>query len=367
MDTSNISSRNLRSLLILLVLCGSLINGAFTLKQDTWIAILLMAALYLPIMLFYIRLGRLLPEKGFFDIIEELFGRIGGCILTILFIFYAIFVGSLVLQNYTEFTVVMSLQQTPNIPIMIMILLAALYLAVKGPKLLGRWSLIICIMIICHFVVTLFLSLRVMKPSYIFPIMDHGIGEIVSNSHAVGCIAVGEAMLTFTIFGYTKKEQHPAKIYLPGILIGIGLFTLIVLRNLFVLGPALEQEAQFSTYMTARIIKVGSFLERVESSISINYILLGLTKLTLFLIAGSMGVARLFQSRDYKQFLIPVGLLTLSLSAMVFKNVMEMYDFVWVYSYLSIPFQVILPLIIWIVAECKIKRRRSAARLCEPS
>jgi len=360
MDTSNISSRNLRSILILMVLCSSLINGALTLKQDTWIAILLMAVLYLPLMLLYIRLGRLFPEKGFFDIIEELFGRVGGGILTFVFVCYAILVGSLILQNYAEFTVVMSLQQTPIIPIMILILLAALYLAVKGPKLLGRWSFLICILIVFHFLITFFLSIPVMKPSYIFPMLDHGIGEIVQSSYAMGCIAVGESMMILVLFGYTKKSQHPAKIILPGIFIGIILFALTVLRNLFVLGPALEQEAQFSTYMAVRIIKVGNFLERLESSISINYILLGLTKLTFLLIAASMGVAQLFQTRDYKRFLIPTGLLTISLSAIAFKNVMEMHDFVWVYSYFSIPFQILLPLLVWIVAECKAKKHGSA-------
>jgi spore germination protein KB len=344
--------------LILLVLCGGLVNGAFTLKQDTWIAILFMGVLYLPMILIYSRICRLFPGKGLFDIIEAVSGRTGNVVFVLIITFYALFVSGLVLQNYTEFTVVISLQQTPYIPIMILILLASLYLAAKGPKLLGRWSFIICILIIGHFILTVILSLDIMKPGYVLPAMDHSFKEIVHNSHAVGCIAVGEALMVLTLFGAVKKEQRAFKILLPGILIGVGMFALIILRNLFVLGPALEQEAQFSTYMTARIIKVGSFLERVESSISINYILIGVTKLTLLLMAASMGIARLFKSVHYKKFLMPTGILTLAISTMVFKNVMEMYDFVWVYSYLSILFQVVVPLIIWITAEIKARRNR---------
>lgn len=363
MDTQNISSRNLRSLLVLLIMCGSLVNGAFMTKQDTWLAILFIGVLYLPIILVYIRICRLYPGKGIFDIAEAVFSRTGSMVVTFILGFYSLTVSGLVLQNFAEFTVVISLRSTPSIPIMILILSAALYLAEKGPKTLGSWAFVIFVLILSHFVITLFLSASVMKPSYIFPVMDHSLGEILHNAYAVGCIAVGETMMVMVLFGYTKKEQHPARIYLPAIVIGLIIFTLIILRNLFVLGPVLEMEAQFSTYMTARIIKMGSFLERVESSISIVYILLGITKLSLFLMAASMGTARLFGERDYKRFLLPTGLLILAVSSMVFNNVMEMYDFVWVYSYMAIPFQVILPMIIWIAAEVKV-RRESKRKQC---
>lgn len=359
MDTQNISSRNLRSLLVLLILCGSLVNGAFTTKQDTWLAVLFMGILYLPILLVYIRICRLYPGKGIFDIVETVFGRAGGVAVTLILALYALSVSGLVLQNFAEFTVVMSLRETPSIPIMILILSAALYLALKGPKTLGRWAFVIFLLIVSNFVITLFLSASVMKPSYIFPVMDHSFGEIARNSHAVACIAIGETMMVMALFGYTKREQHPARIYLPAFFAGVIIFALIILRNLLVLGPALEQEAQFSTYMTARIIKMGSFLDRVESSISIVYILLGITKLTVFLTAASMGTARLFKEQDYKRFLLPTGLLILSVGALVFNNVMEMYEFVWVYSYLAIPFQVILPMIIWLTAEVKVRRERN--------
>jgi hypothetical protein len=93
-------------------------------------------------------------------------------------------------------------------------------------------------------------------------------------------VTVGFAFLLAHVLGLQGKSAY--KIYLPGVLMRVGLFALIILRNFFILGPDLEAAAKFSTYMAVRIIEVGSFFERIESSISFVYILLGVTKMTLF-------------------------------------------------------------------------------------
>lgn len=358
MQPNTTSSRNLRSLLLLMVLSGSLVSGAFTIKQDIWLAVLLMGVLFLPAVFIYSRITALLPGKGLFDIIEALFGRVISFVLILLISLYALLTSSLVLQNYTEFTVVISLQDTPKIPIMIVLVLPALYLAQKGIRVFGRWALIICVLILCHFVMTLILSANIMEPAHILPLASHSLIEIVDESFALGSIAVGETMIVLSLFGYLKKGESPYKIYVPGILLGVLLFTLVVLRNLFILGADLEQAAHFSTYMAVRIIRIGSFLERVESTISFIYILLGITKLTLYFSAASMGIAKLLRVPDHRRLLVPSALIVLALGSMVFKNVMEMYDFVWVSRFLSMPFQVLIPLIIWIAAEIKTRQWR---------
>jgi hypothetical protein len=47
-----------------------------------------------------------------------------------------------------------------------------------------------------------------------------------------------------------------------------------------------------------------------------------------------------------------------ALSSILFKNLMEMYDFVWVYRFLSVPFQPLIPLVIWIAAEVRASKQR---------
>ncbi|MGI6238130.1 MAG: GerAB/ArcD/ProY family transporter [Christensenellales bacterium] len=364
MNDNSISARNMGALMLLMVLCGSLISGAFTVLQDTWIVVLLMGALFLPVISMYARICALFPGKGLFEIIESLFGRAGSFCLILLMSLYAVLTGALVLQNYTEFTVVISLEATPKIPIMIVLMLPTLYLAKKGPGLLGRWSLIVCGLILVQFAVTLMLSFHFMEPQNTLPMLDHAPLAIVADSYAIGCIAIGETVIAMALFGSLKKGDSSYRAYLPGVLLGALLFALTMLRDLLILGAELEQAAKFSTYMAVRIIKVGNFLERIESSISFIYVLLGITKLSLYLMAASMGIARLLKSANYRNVVVPTGLLMIAVSAITFKNLMEMYDFVWAYRFLNIPFQLLIPLLIWIVAEVRIgwQKRRAVQR-----
>lgn len=356
MDNEHISSRNLRSLLIMMILSGSLVNGAFTVAQDTWIAALAMGILFLPVVLMYGRICSLLPGKNLFDMAESLFGQAGCFVLVMLMSMYALLVTALQLRNFTEFTVVIALQNTPPIPIMIVLLLPAVYLASQGLQVLGRWSLMICFVITANIVLTLLFGLKVIDLSHILPILDHPLSEITSDAFTVGSIAVGETVMTLVILGKLKKEKSPYGVYLPGILVGVSLFALIILRNILILGPEMEQAAKFSTYMAVRIVKVGSFFERIESSISFAYILLGITKMALFLSAAAMGFARLFKITNYTRLLLPVGFLVLAASTVVFNNVFEMFDLTRLYRYLALPFQVLIPMIIWIRAEAKVPK-----------
>lgn len=362
MDTHWISSRNMQVWLILMILCTSLLGGAFTSAQDSWIAVLLMGVLYLPMVLLYARLCALYPEKSLFDMMGALFGPVLRTAMLLLMSLYATFTLALMLRNFTEFTVVISLNNTPRIPLMIFLLLPVLYIASGGSKLLGRWSAVVFVFIVVNIVLTILLSLNIIDPSNILPIMDHKWGAVTMDASAVGAIAVGETALVMVIVGRLQKGANPYKTYLIGVLLGICLLALVILRNVLILGPVLEREAKFSTYMAVRIIDIGSFFERVESMISFNLILLGFTKMPAFLLASSMGAARLLKVENEKRLLVPMGLLALALCAIIFKNTFEMYEYARVYWLCALPFQLLIPLILWIAAEIQTRRQRAEVR-----
>ncbi|MDU4959416.1 MAG: endospore germination permease [Sporomusaceae bacterium] len=358
MPKETMSARGVSGLIILLVLCGTVLSGANTVEQDFWLSIGLAGVLFLPVILLYGRLGTLFPGRGLFEIIETLFGRTAGMGLILWVSGYALVVTSLLLRNFVEFTVVIALQDTPRIPLMIAILAVAVYLADKGLVVFGRWSVIICAMILVNVLFTILLSLDVIDLSHIQPVLDHRFSELAANALIMGFIAIGESMLILTLLGHVPAGASVYRIYSWGIFLGIGFFILMVLRNLAILGPEMVKAAKFSAYMAVRIVHFGNFFERVESLISFNLILMGITKITLCLTAAAMGTARLLQTDDYRRLLLPVSLLALALCAIIFKNAYEIFEFVWAYWLLALPVQVVLPLLLWVVAERRAKGGR---------
>ncbi len=63
--------------------------------------------IFLPVILMYCRMCAFFPGKDFSTSSTRLFGRFGRC-ADLLMAAYAVLTGALVLQNYTEFTVVIS-------------------------------------------------------------------------------------------------------------------------------------------------------------------------------------------------------------------------------------------------------------------
>jgi hypothetical protein len=88
---------------------------------------------------------------------------------------------------------------------------------------LGRWSIVVCSIILVNFALTLLLSLNIIDLSHILPVMDHSLGEVTSNAFTLGSIAVGETVIVMTILGNLKKGESPYKVYLGGVLTGVGI------------------------------------------------------------------------------------------------------------------------------------------------
>ncbi|WP_188399619.1 endospore germination permease [Sporomusa sp. GT1] len=359
MQTESISARNISCLLILSILCGTVISGSTTVGQDFLIAVFFAGMLFLPLIYIYSRICSLFPGKNLYDIIQVLFGKKLSFMLILLMSCYALIVSALVLRNFVEFTVVIALQNTPRIPLMIVLAVVAAYLAQSGPRILGRWSLIICVLIIGNVVFTILLALDTISIANLQPMLNHSPQDIAANAFIFGSIAFGETVLAMTIFGSLKRGESPYKAYFAGIIGGIFVLIFILMRNLLILGPEMIQIVKFASYMAARIIHFGSFFERIESLISFNLILLGLTKIALCLTATSLGIAKLLKIENFTKLSLPVCHLVLALCSLIFKNMFEMFDFAKIYGFLAVPFQLLIPLVIWLTAEIKIRKKQS--------
>jgi spore germination protein KB len=68
---------------------------------------------------------------------------------------------------------------------------------------------------------------------------------------------------------------------------------------------------------------------------------------------ASKGTARLLNDDDYRPYVAPLGLLKVALASIVYKNYFQMVDFISVYTVYALPFELIIPLALCIVAEIK--------------
>ncbi|HEX3027852.1 MAG TPA: spore gernimation protein, partial [Clostridia bacterium] len=101
----------------------------------------------------------------------------------------------------------------------------------------------------------------------------------------------------------------------------------------------------------------------IEVTVSIAFVFDVLIKSSICLLVACKGIGKIFNLYDYRSIVIQTGLLMVYFSFTVYSNIMEMKFWAFkVYQYYAFPMQVVLPLIIWILAEIKVKKMKNSGR-----
>lgn len=361
MQKEMISRRQGFCIITIFILGSSVVmSGNSEAGQDSWLSLLLAFAFMVPVLLIYGRIMRLYPEKNIFEVLELVFGKIIGRVAIALISWYALHLCSIVLCNFSQFIEIVAMPETPQLPLIIIMLAVTTYLAMSGVETLGRWAFVSIFIILGIVLLTIIMALKHMDFTNILPVMEHDFSTIADGSFKLFSFPFAETVLFLGIADAVKKQISSYKLYINAAAFGALILLFVILRNIELLGNLTEIE-YFPSYIAARLINIGDFITRIEGSISMNFIIAGITKITVCLLVAAKGIAHLLNVSSYRRILIPVSLLALALSVTLYSSAMQMYGFISVYPYYAIPFQVFIPVIVWLLGEIKIKRQKKLA------
>lgn len=329
--------------------------------QDAWLSILAATVMCIPVFLMYARIIQQFPEKNLFEISGLLFGKIGGKIITLLFVFYSITLAAIVMRNFSEFTQISSMPETPQLPIMILLLLTTIYLSRSGIRAIGKWSVVVIFFVVFVVVLTFVAIIHHMRLDSIRPIMEHTPRQLAHSAFQIFSFPYAESVMFLCVANGLRRDNKPYKMFMMVLVFVLSIFLLIFFRNLTLLGRKMMEISFFPSYVTARIIGLGDFFARIESAISSNFLLAGIVKISVCLLATANGLTHLFNLKDHRIIIIPIGLFALALCSLLYQNTMQMMAFIQYYPYFAFPFQIIIPIIIFIAGEIYIRKRKKQA------
>lgn len=362
MIKEKMTSNQMIAAIIMFIFGSSVITGVSTdAHQDSWISLIMALIMVLPLIIIYARIIKLYPGEGLYDIINELFGKVVSKIIIILMTWYAIHLGALVLSDFTEYIKITTLLDTPKIIVAITLLMVTVYISKSSIYTLGKWALVSFPIVIIMVIITVVFSINTLDVHNIFPIMEHSLKDIATGAYKIVSFPFAETVLFLPLACFVKKEDSPNKIYISSILIGSFVLLVVIFRNLTVLGAEMMSISYFPSLVATRIIDVGDFLTRIEGVITINFILAGITKITICLIVAAKGMAKIFDVKKYRDLILPATLLILAISMIQYTNVMELFEFLDPYAIYAIPFQIVIPLIVWVKAEIVTRRRKKTS------
>lgn len=355
MSKEIITKKQCIAIMVTFLLGSSIVLGIGSeAKKDGWIAILMAMAISIPVYFLYARLVSLFPEKGLYEILIVVFGSKIGKILILPYIWYAFHLGAIVIRNFTEFIVIVTLPETPQYIIAFFLTVLSIWAVKGGIEILARWTAIVLpLILIAIFMVTLLLIPN-MELDNIKPVLEGGIKPVLPEVFSAFSFPFAELVLFMVIFVNIKKNCSPFKIYYYSLFIGGIIILIVTIRSLLTLGEANISIIYFASYASVRLINIGDFLQRIEVTVVFVFLLSGFVKVCICLLAAVRGIEKVFNLKDYRLITAPIGLIMMMLSLILYENVREMFQWAYLYyRYYSISFQIILPLIFWIAAEIK--------------
>jgi len=357
MHKENLSDKQGISLIVLFIMGSSLIlTTAGTAGKDLWIAIILSILIAIPIVLVQARLLVLFPEKDLFDILELIFGKYIGKGISLLFIWFSFFLAILILRAFGDFIWVISLQNTPKIIIMFSLGILCIWGVKEGIKTLGKWAELFVIGAIISVLIITLMLITQMNINNLRPVLYDGVKPVLKGTFHALIFPFTQTIIFTTIFS-SSKNKSITKVYILGLLIGGTVLFISSTTDILVLGSDATGRMYFPSHATAILVEIGSISADFEILITSAFLVGGFIKVSMCLLSTCNGITKIFGFNDYRFLVIPIGLLIISFSHYVHHNIMDKVDFaLYIYPPYAFPFQVILPIIIWIFAERKKKQ-----------
>jgi spore germination protein KB len=198
-----------------------------------------------------------------------------------------------------------------------------------------------------------------LKAENLMPVLGNGIRPVLKGTLSAFTFPFGETVVFTGILSSLQRSRSVKKVYLTGLLIAGFFITISSLRNIMVLGVEDLSSVYFPSYSVIGRINIGNFLQRMEVAVSMVFILAGFVKISVCLLAACKGLSKLFGYTDYRFLVIPVTLLMVNLSYILYENIMEMFEWAFkVFPYYALLFELILPVMIFAALEIKLRLKK---------
>ena len=325
-------------------------------KQDAWIAMIIATIAAFPLVYMYVTLFKKY-DANLPQILEGVFGKIVGKALSAIYAIYFLYIAARVTRDFDELNISTIYRQTPISAISIAILIVVLYFLLFDISVTIKSA---------HMVLPVFVFLAAMQflgiftingisVKKLFPVFGNGFMPVIKAAFPhILTFPFGELITFMMIFPeiYLKKDLNK---YCMALVAVTGLWlTINTVEILSALGVAETARANFPFYQLVLSMKFGSF-RNLDPFYAVEIVIGGVIKITVFAYAAIKTIQSIFNLKEYKFLLIPVGTIIYALSILIADSypLHILIGLKLTTVYIHVPLQIIIPLIVLILSFIK--------------
>ncbi|MEW5552873.1 GerAB/ArcD/ProY family transporter [Peribacillus frigoritolerans] len=363
MEKANISGYQLFVLIFLFEMGSALLVPlAGEAKQAAWLVILI--AMIGGILLFFIYYGlfQYYPDQLLTEFVRSILGNFLGRIVAFLYILYFIYLAARVLRDFGETLLTFAY---PHIPLFVAnaaFILVVVYTVRKGVEVLTRSGELFFVLenLLLMTFFLLIVASGMIHLNNLKPVIEMSVTEMVKMAFTKTIFfPFGEIISFLMIFPYLNEPKRLKKIGISSIA-AAGIFLAIIMAmNIAVLGVDLTTRSQYPLLSLIQSIEVAGFLERLDVYFLFLLMIGGFIKISVFTYVAVTGTANVFNVKQPSRLAYPVGFVILLSSIIIASSFTEhMHEGLGaVPIYIHLPFQVIIPLLLLIIAFFKNRKK----------
>ncbi len=329
--------------------------------QDSWFTVLLGFILCLPLMWMYSTLMSRFPGKNLIQILEEIFGKIGGKIIGAVYVWFFLTLSSLNVMDLGDFTTLTIMEETPIIILVIMCILVSAIAVRHGVTLVTKYGTLFVMVCTVIMILSLLLILNLCNPDNFLPAFTMPPIKYVQSTHLIITIPFGEFVVFLMLNPNINLSKKDIKKYIfIGYIWGALTLLLVIARDIAVLGNTLGLFT-LPPLVTLRLVNFGPSLGRVEIMFAIVLVMLLFFKVTILYYLTVQAIAQLFGVKDYKRLVLAAGALIILYGTTLYPNpsehaasAHEVIPFIWTV------FEILIPLLILLVSGIKASKKKEA-------
>lgn len=327
-------------------------------KQDAWFSIIFAFIIGIIPLLLYIKIMDYRPDLNICDKIKILLGRKLGGFINFLFLIFTFLLLIILFWNLDNFTGSQYLHRTPTLFIGFCGATCIIYLANQNIFTIMRTLFIMFIIVFSLYIFGTVGLLSQFNIENLKPYFENGfinpiLGALLTTSYNI----LPLFLLTVIPKDYIQNSHKLGKTIITAyISAGLIMFS-IVLLTIGIFGSKLSLLFQYTGFHLLKNISLFGFIDRIESTISIRWILYGICLITIIVYYIDNILKSTFKFKNELIFNILNIFLCISaviMSELIFENNVVKNNFsMHILPYLCLIFFVLIPLLLYIIIRKK--------------
>lgn len=354
---------SIRQLVLLFITSRIILNLTYfpaskspPLNQDLWLSQLLSIPITILLAVPLMVLAERYPQQTIIQYSRTIAGKFAGSVVAVLYLWFILHIGAITLRQFTGFLVTAQMPHTPLVIFAIGLIIVSAYAARSGIEVISRSNDVIFPILIFSFLFFTALIAKDLDFHKLTPVLEEGIIPVVDGGFSTAARYV-ELVWIAMIFPFIKDSIRVNRAVQLGILISGLQFTISAIWVTTLYGYPMIEKLSFPVLEIIRGLTVAGFIERIESIVTIVWVLGMFIRVALFHYVFALGSAQLLNLNDYKPLVLPTGAIQVAMSLFMFSNVQELISFTKpsIFTPYALVFILIIPLILLLIDSIKPK------------